>query len=413
MKTWKMLPTLAGMALIAGGCSATPFYVGQQPTTQYGRTGGYMPETIRMSVGSLKVVAGTDAPTIYVGGDYHKTTPTAGEGAAEGAGAGVSFTGQMIADDPRALILAPFVLPVAVVTGTVAGAAAAKIQQEIQEFRDRLTDDMAGNSDRTLPSAALAETLRGFIDPVADVELVDDEHAAASLTVSVTDVSVIVDGKDATLSTAALATLKDNASGKVLYTRTFDYSDRDTLRNWTADDNALWDAYVANAQRRIARDITEHLFETIVTRHVLRPVWTASQAGSRGGNAWDSRLKKNSPTLSWELFLLGGDDYDAWHLDKRNAGFDLEIYDGARLVYSARGIEGTSHEVGDALPPCKTLYWSVRPIYSIGDRTRAGEWMYRYTATERRMNTRGVTFGGDIREAWEGFAKIRTRCTKS
>lgn len=411
MKHKLTLPTVTAIALVTGGC-ATPFYMGQQPSTDYGRTGSHMPESVRTSISTISVVAGPDAPTLYVGGDYGKTTPTVGEGAAEGAGAGVGFTGQMIADDPRSLILVPFVLPVAVVAGTVAGAAAAKIQEEIQEFRDGLTEDMAGRQDDTVPSTGLAETLRGILDRTRGVELVDDDQAAASLTVTISDVSVIVEGNDATLSTAVLATLRDTSDGSVLHTKTFDYSDRDTLRNWTADDNALWDHYVENAQRRISRDITEHFFETIFTRHVLRPVRTASLAGSRDGNAWDSRLKDNSPTLGWELFLLGGDAYDDWELDQRHTTFDLEIYDDARLVYAVRDIEGTSHDIDEELPACKTLYWSVRPVYALVDRTRAGEWMYRHSVTERMMNARGVRFSGDIREAWEGFAKIRTRCTK-
>jgi len=410
MKTMKILSTL--MALIMAGCSATPFYMGQQPTTDYGRSGGHMPETVRMSLSSINVVAEDDAPELYVGGDYGKETPTAGQGAATGAGAGLEFTGQMIAEDPRSLILAPLVLPFAVVTGTVAGATAAKIQQEVQEFRDRLTDDMAGNSDRMVPAAELAETLRGYVGSVAGVNLVNDQDAAASLTIRFTDISVNVDGKDATVSTAVLATLRDNASGKVLYTRTFDYSDRDTLRKWAADDHALWDAYVDNAQRRIARDISENFFETIVTRHVLRPVRTASQAGSRAGNAWDSRLKDNSPTLSWELFLLGGDDYDEWRLGERSPTFDLEIYDGESLVYQAHDIDGTTHDVDEALPACETLYWTVRPVYALDDRTRAGEWMYRASATERMTRTPGVKFDSGPREFWQGFAKIRTRCRK-
>lgn len=408
-QTLPMVTTVTAIALVTGGCGATPFYMGQQPTTGYGRSGEHMPETIREPIGSVRIVAGTDAPTLYVGGDYGTVTPTPGEGAAAGAGAGVEFTGDMVAEDPRALILVPLVLPIAVVAGTIAGAAAAKIAQEIQEFRDGLTEDMAGRTSETVPSAELAETLRQFVLRAPGVEPADE--APVSLAVTISDISVIVDGNDATLTTTADATLRDDETGSVLYTHTFGYSDRDTLRNWTDDDNALWDVYVENARQRIAREISEHFFETIITRHVLRPVRTASQAGSRNGNAWDSRLKDNTPTLAWELFLLGGDDYDAWALDESRARFDLEIYDGPRLVYAARSIDGMRHDVGEALPPCKMLSWTVRPIYDLDGRTRAGEWMYRHSATERMMKTQGVTFGGDNREIWEGYAKIRTRCT--
>jgi len=369
-----------------------------------------MPESIRQWVASVNVAADGGAPTLYVGGDFGRETMTTGEGAAAGAGAGVGLTGEMVAEDPRTLILVPFVLPVAIVAGTVVGAAAAKIEQEVQQFRDGLTDNLSGSGDTALPGAALAETLRGHLEFVTDVEVADADTATTSLTVEVSEVSIIVEDNDATVTTEVIATLSDIESGSALYTHRFSHSDRDTLRNWTADDNALWDVYVDNARRRISRDISEHFFETIVTRHVLRPVRTASQAGS--GDSWNSRLKTDTPTLGWELFLLGDDEYDEWRLEERPTTFDLEIYDGARIVYAKNRIEGTGHEVAEALPPCKTLYWTVRPVYAIDGRTRAGEWMYRHSATERMMKKQGVTFSGDIRDAWEGFAKIRTRCSK-
>lgn len=404
--------TVTALALVTSGC-ATPFYMGQQPSTHYDRPADHMPESIRKWVRSVSVTADPSAPTLYVGGDFGKEMPTTGEGAAAGAGAGVGFTGEMLVEDPRSLILVPFVLPIAVVAGTVVGAAGAKIEQEIQQFRDGLTEDLSESGDTALPGAALAETLRGHLEFVTGLDVGDADTAAASLAIEVTEVSIIVEENDATITTEVIATLRDSESGSALYTNSFSYSDRDTLRSWTADNNALWDVYVDNARQRISRDISEHFFETIVTRHVLRPVHTASQAGTRNSNGWDTQLKANTPTLGWELFLLGGDDYDEWRLDERPTTFDLEIYDGARVIYSARRIEGTRHDVTESLPSCRTLYWTVRPVYTIDGRTRAGEWMYRHAAGERAMNEKGATFSGDIRDAWEGFAKIRTGCKKS
>ena len=43
---------------------------------------------------SVSVEAGTDAPTLYVGGDYGQSTTPAGEAAKEGAVAGVMVTGE-------------------------------------------------------------------------------------------------------------------------------------------------------------------------------------------------------------------------------------------------------------------------------------------------------------------------------
>jgi len=403
--------TVTALALVTSGC-ATPFYMGQQPSTHYDRPADHMPESIRKWVRSVSVTADPSAPTLYVGGDFGKEMPTTGEGAAAGAGAGVGFTGEMLVEDPRSLILVPFVLPIAVVAGTVVGAAGAKIEQEIQQFRDGLTEDLSESGDTALPGAALAETLRGHLEFVTGLDVGDADTAAASLAIEVTEVSIVVEENDATVTTEVIATLRDNESGSALYTNSFTYSDRDTLRSWTADNNALWDVYVDNARQRISRDISEHFFETIVTRHVLRPVHTASQAGSRNSDGWNTELRSDTPTLGWELFLLGDDEYDEWQLDERPTTFDLEIYDEARVIYSARRIDGIRHHVAEALPPCKTLYWTVRPVYLIDNRTRAGEWMYRHSASERAMQTQGVTFSGNIRDAWEGFARIRTRCGK-
>ena len=69
-------------------------------------------EDIRAAISSVSVHAGTTSPTLYVDGDYGKETPTTGDGAKGGAVAGVGATGRMIAEDPRALIIAPIILPI-------------------------------------------------------------------------------------------------------------------------------------------------------------------------------------------------------------------------------------------------------------------------------------------------------------
>ena len=400
MKRATVLPATLAAALVTSGC-ATPFYMGQQPTTEYGRSGGHMPEHVRKSIGSVSVHAGTQAPTLYVGGDYGATTPTAGDGAKEGAMAGVGVTGEMVAEDPRALILVPIVLPFAVVTGSIVGATAAKVQEQIREFRDELTDEMLDESNPELPSTVLAQELKDVLGAVDAIRVTDAGDADASLTITLTEVAIELDGDDADMSATAYAVLRDR-DGRVLYDRSFDYRDRDSLRNWSADDNALWRQFTNNARQYLARRTSERLFETITTRHVLRPT----------GNDWDRRAKSATPTLGWDFVLLGGDDYDGTDIADNPIRYDLEVYDGSRLVYFAQDIPENQHTVTVELPRCTALSWSVRPVFEVEGRTRTGEWMRRASATERMMQTPGVTFTGGQREYWDSFAEIKTRCGK-
>ncbi len=392
--------TLAASALALGGCAATPFYMGQQPSTNYDRAADHMPETIRSSISTISVHPGERLPDLYVGGDYQAQTPTMGDGAAAGAAEGAKLTGEMIVEDPRALIVAPIILPVAMVAGTIVGAAAAKIQEEVREFRDEMTDDMLDESNPTLPSAALASELESFVGSVDGVQLADPDVADAALTITLTEIAVILDGNDAEMTATAHLVLRDSADGKALYTRSVLYSDSDTLRNWTRDDNALWEEFTVNARRYIAREAAAQLFETITTRHVLRPT----------DNKWSSRAKTDRPTLSWDFALLGGDSFDGTDIADTPARYDLEIYDGSRIVYAARDIAESRHVVAEPLPTCKRLYWSVRPLMLVEGKRRGGEWMRRATAAERAYQQTGASFSGRKREYMEGFARLTTRC---
>jgi hypothetical protein len=392
------LPAALAVALAVSGC-ATPFYMGQQPTARFERTGSHMPESIRTAISSVSVHAGTGAPSLYVGGDYGEPTPTAGDGAKEGAAAGLLATGEMVSEDPRALILVPIVLPIAVIAGSVFGAAAAKVKEQVREFRDELTDAMLDESKPELPSAELARELEGFLVSAGDIDVVDAADADASLTITLSEVAIIVDGNDADISATAYAVLHGR-DGRTLYSNTYEYRDRNSLSNWVAEDNALWNEFTSNARRHIARVASAEMFEAVTTRHVLRPT----------GNAWERRAKAAQPVLEWDFVLLGGDEYDGTDIADNPVRFDVEIYDGSRVVYAARDIPEARHEVAAEIPRCRTLHWSVRPVFEIGGRRRAGEWMREASATERMLKKQGVSFMGGRREYRDGFAEIRTRC---
>ncbi len=393
----KPLTTTAMIAatLVVTGC-ATPFYMGQQPTVLYGRDGNYMAEDIRASISSISIEAGSLAPTLYVGGDYGAETLTAGEGAAAGAAGGVLATGEMVGEDPRAIILVPIILPVAIVAGSVTGAAAAKIKQQVQKFRDGQTEEMLDDAEFGNPNTELAQNFEESVRAVDDVDVVDADQADALLIVTLKEIGVIVNGNDAEISATAGVLLKD-PSGRVLFMRDVDYWDKDTLSNWTANDNALWKQFTINAHRHIARVASERMFEAVTTRHVLRPT----------DNDWSGMARSKQPVLTWDFVLLGGDSFDDTDIADNPILFDIEIYDGSRVVYSAQDVAGMSHEVAGDLPRCRTLSWTVRPIFEIGGQKRAGEWMRQANLAERLSGHQPWSYK---REFWKGFAEIKTGC---
>lgn len=401
------------MASVLGmsGCTTTPFFMGQQLSTNYGRKVDHMPENIRSEISSVAVQAGATPPVLNVGGDYASELPKVSDAAAAGAADGANFTGDLISEDPRALLFVPIILPLAMIAGSVAGAAGGKIEQEVRKYRNGLTGEMLDESNPVLPSARLAAEVEQFVESVHGVEVAAAPEADARLIVTLTEIGVKTDGNDAEMSaTATLVLQADNR--EPLYTHAVTYKERDTLRNWTKNDNAQWEQFTANARRYLAREAVAQIFETIVTRHVLRPTANASYKLKKEGVAWSGQVRSDTPTLSWDFVLLGGDDFDGTDIADHPARYDLEIYDGSRLVYAARNFEAPRHEVADPLPRCKSLRWSVRPILQVNGMQRATEWMRRASAAERAFGYQGATFGDGTREYMDGFAELKTRCAQ-
>jgi hypothetical protein len=397
------LGVILAVSLANCGCGSW-FYTGQHPSVRYEATADHMPEDIRRSVRNIEVVADNRKPELRVGGDYGQYVPTAGEGAAGGAAAGVKVTGAMLAEDPRAIILVPFILPLALIAGSIGGAAAAKIEKELAEFREGLADDIIADGNQPLPSEVFAGAL------IARLKLIDDfvsvtTDGDASLKVTITDITVDTEDKNAIITASARGVLTSTIDGSVLYSKSLEYSERDTLRNWTANENALWDTYVVNARQFLSAELVADMFETIHVRNVLRPLKTETVTGG-----WSGRTKTHTPTFSWELFLLGDDPYEAL-IDAQNVAFDLRIFEGSRLAYEARRIRGTSHEVSEPLPGCKELRWSVRPIYQIDGETRAGKWMQYRSGFDQFWNNEALKSHPVTPEFWHYFPEVSTRCS--
>ena len=397
------IAAIAAMSLVSSGCGSI-FYMGQHPSVSHDAPRTQMKEEVRDKVSTVKVVADGRKPNLVVSGDYGEVLPTAGDGAKAGAKAGAQVTGEMIAADPRFIFLAPVVLPFAMITGSVTGAAAAKIQQEIQEFREGLADELALDDGRPQPGDRLAEVLTAYLEASADVAPVA-AGADAELTVWVTHIEINTHEEDALIVTNVRATLRDTGDGSILYEQDFEYAERSSLRKWTADDSAAWLPYADNARRFLAAEVAAALFERIHVRHVLRPVKTGTFSGD-----WVASLRSAQPTLAWELFLLDEGPHGAIHT-RADLHYELQIFDAGRLVYSARDIPGTSHEVSTPLQNCRSLSWSVRPVYHVDGKTRTGDWMYMQSGFDKLQASVQTNTVAETLEFWEHFAKLRTRCS--
>lgn len=390
------------VSLVMCGCGSV-FYMGQHPSVSHDPPRMQMREELREKVRTVRIVADDSKPNLVISGDYGERGPTAGEGARTGAKAGAQITGEMIAADPRFIFLAPVVLPFAMITGSVTGAAAAKIEQEIREFREGLADDLAMDDERPQPGDRLAKELTAYLETGADVAPAA-ESADAELTLRVTHIDINTHDEDAVIVTNVRATLHDTSDGSFLYERDFEYGERHSLREWTADDNATWLLYAENARRFLAREVAAALFERIHVRHVLRPVKTGTFSGN-----WDASLRSAQPTLAWELFLLDEGPRGA-ALTRTGVRYELQIFDEGRLIYSARDIPGTSHEVATPLENCRSLRWSVRPVYDVDNKTRTGDWMYMQSGFDK---LRASVKSNPVEETlgfWRYFARLRTRC---
>jgi hypothetical protein len=214
-----------------------------------------------------------------------------------------------------------------------------------------------------------------------------------------TNVSTIVleaSGSNATITTIAIATLTNSSDGRPIFTKSYRYSVKDSMGDWNKNDKALLRDYGIGAGQYIARRISDEFFGQVKLRHVLRQVRTSTKG-----------------TLQWELILLGENKASAWAnaFSENDARYDLEIYDSSQLAFSAHDIADTSYPIPDSLEPCKSYYWTVRPIYSFEETARAGEWMAHESAI-RRMYSSVSSSAKEltIREITEGYPEFKTRC---
>jgi len=309
----------------------------------------------------------------------------------------------------------PIILPIAIVLGTVGGAAAAKVQQEIQEFRDDLTEELSEESNPPLGVDILGEALRARLANSHDIAafLIDaektvPENVDAIVDIRVNDLTIMVEGRHAIMTTTATAELRLTESDRVAYQKTFVYADKESLGDWVKDENALWTDYIDRARQHFTRAISNDFFEGVLLRHVLRPTNNVDDNRNSAKAVWGTSVETATPLLSWELILLGDDAYGAWSekIDATSATYELEVFNDGRLVYSANDIPATNHAIETPLDGCSTYSWSVRPHYQIDGRTRTGEWMNYDPRAGRSYRSEKYETPG----FWKNFAKFEIRC---
>ncbi len=371
----------------------------------------HMSEAYRGGVSKIVVLPTTAPAAGAITGSYEKQSLGVLGGAAKGGsvadGVGTDIGGIRIG----------YPIPILRLPGMLLGGLAGGAQQRLQDFRDAMTRDLADSADMQLTNDALASDVfwqvRGLsgLDPkVYALSTPLPEDTQAVLFVALTDVIIEVQGKEAIVTTQAVATLRQMPENKDLYRTVVQYQDRDTLANWTRDDNALWRIYANYARHYIGRQIAGEVFARVDVNHELVPAKSGSLQPVKK-NPWHAVSKTATPTLAWDLTLLGNDVYGEWSAGLRaeDVSWDIELYDEYQPIYAASNLAGTSHTLDQALP-CKAGYrWSVRPSYTVDGTVRIGEWM----RMDGGKTTKDGSSGGAASEApayLYDFARLDLKC---
>jgi hypothetical protein len=326
-----------------------------------------MAEEYRRTVKKIVVLPGGSPGSGAVTGSYRKET----DGLIDGIDKGREFG--VFRKDIGGIPIG-FPIPILTVPGMIFGGLSGSIKRQIQDFRDALTDDLAASAESPLSNDALAtdvfwrlRDVSGLSPKVFALTTPIPEDTDAILYVSFSDSSIEVDGKIATITFTATATLRRLSDGQYLYENQVHYQDTDTLSNWTANENAAWRDYANYARHYVGREIVAELFERVVVQQVLVPEETETVSRVKK-DRWRGVTRSRTPTLAWDLSLANT-------IEETDILYDVEIYDLHQLVYSAEKVDGQQHTVDVELEDCKTYRWSVRPSYQVDGAERYGEWM--------------------------------------
>ncbi|MBT8092689.1 MAG: hypothetical protein KJN77_06600 [Gammaproteobacteria bacterium] len=407
-----------GLAVGFGPPSAWAFAQGEEADPDPGSSAALNPrknmdETVRASVRKVVVLPTPSPypPDKAVTGSYRDETPGLIEGGIKGSeigkGVGTEIGGISIG--------IPF--PILTLPGAIIGGISGETKEQIQKFRDRMTEDLRDSANHPLTNDALAtnvfwglKRLPSLEPKVLSLSAPVPGDTDAILYVSVTDLAIDVQGEDAIVTTSAGATLRRPSDGTDLYYANVQYQDRDSLSNWTKNDSALWRTYSNFARQYIGREISEEVFGRIALTHELRPR-ASDTVKLVKRNAWQGESKSKTPTLAWSLDLAGGDAHAPWadQIDEADIFYDIEIYNENRPVYTAKRLADPSHVISQPLEPCKTYRWSVRPAYQVGNDVKFGDWMRKDAGLQTQSGKVGIA--ASVAPAYTyDFASLKVHC---
>ncbi len=374
--------------------------------------GTHMAEALRAAINKVVVVPGESPAERAVSGSYAK-----GAAGLYGGMVAGSRTSTVSKDVGPVTVNVP--IPILQLPGMIIGGIAGTTQKEIQDFRDALTDDLRKASSKPLSNEKIALDVYSDIRklPNLDSSLFAPttpipEDTDAIVFVAMEEIGIDVQGREAIITTTAKATVTRANEETDVYSKVVSYQDRDTLSNWTDNDNAVWRDYTNFARHYIGRELSAEVFHTVTLKHTLQPSKTDT-VRLINKNIWQASSKKLSPTLAWELDLLSSDDDPSWAsgLDEANIFYDVEIYDLHKPVYSQQQILGSRHTVATQLDACKEYRWSVRPSYHVGSDIRYGKWMRSNVNADSTAGDGNVGRKASVAPAFlQDFASLEIKC---
>jgi hypothetical protein len=349
----------------------------------------HMSEALRSALHKVVVLPGASPADEEISGTYNEETPGLLGGMAAGSRIGTVRT-------EVGGVNVNFPIPILTIPGAIIGGLSGAAKRNVQDFRDALTKDLAKASNEPLTNDGLALDVYRGLKRIPGLEsklfalttpIPDDTDAV--LYVGFNELTIDAEGDEAILTTSAKVTVRRRSDGTDLYESKIQYQDRDTLENWTENENALWHDYANFARHYLGREISAEVFDRIELRHELRPKKSGT-VNLVKKNEWQNVSRSTTPTLAWELTLPGGDSNGSWAeaIAEPDIYYDVEIYDTHRLVYAEDQVHGSQHTLAYEIEPCKTYRWSVRPSYHIGDTIKYGEWM-------RSDSDKEITIGFD------------------
>lgn len=384
------------LAWLAGGSQAADeTAIGQVSVS-------HMPDSVRTSVSRIVIIPTDGSASESVTGTYEKKTDGVLGGMAKGSAIG---------SIPVEVGHVPINIPIPILRelGMIVGAIRGGTNRQVQEFRDRLTEDLRNSVDQPLTNDSLANDVFWGLRRVSSLQprlfaptTPVPEDTEAILYVAITDLGVNVQKNEAVISLKALARLDRHSDGATLYRREVSYQDRDTLSNWIKNDARLWREYRRFARHYIGREISAILYERVDVNHEMTPATSNSiRAGKK--DIWSGKTKTRRPVLVWHS------EINDPGIRPEDVTWDVEIYDRERPIYSATGIRGTSHAPDVPLESCGDLFWSVRPTYTVNGTSRVGRWMRK--ASEGNASSGNAGRSISTAHAYiQDFARLEVSC---